>query len=159
MYVCNRETFGYIPDPNEDQKESFIHLRIDHLLKGPNKTYNEPLKLSEHVKGLVKVEKTKLGFDQIYVINLQRREDRRKRIESTLDDLNISYKIFNAIDGKSIDEDYIKNLGIKVLPHYKDPYNDRSMNYGEIGCFLSHYFIWQEVSLRNPTQNCLKLIY
>lgn len=155
MHVCNRESYGYIPDENEDENEqdqeirseSFVYLRSQHLLNGPNKTYNSPLPVTEHklITTKFKKLKTKLGFDQIYVINLERRQDRRRRIESTLDDLNLSFKIFKAVDGKQIDEEYIKKLGIKPLPGYKDPYNDRPLNYGEIGCFLSHYFVWQDV--------------
>ena len=59
--------------------------------------------------------------------------------------MGVSFKLVKAVDGKAIDDESIKNLGISVLPGYKDPYNDRTMNYGEIGCFLSHYFIWKEV--------------
>ncbi|KAK9499358.1 hypothetical protein O3M35_002406 [Rhynocoris fuscipes] len=32
------------------------------------------------------------------------------------------------------------------MPGYKDPYHKRPMKVGEIGCFLSHYGIWKEVS-------------
>lgn len=147
MFVCNRDNYGYIPDLIQDRNQAFIHLKIDHLLKGPNKTYNKPLKISKNIDYdmIPKIEKTKLGFDEIYVINLERRPDRRERIESALDDLGIIYKTMKAIDGRLIDEEYLNKLGIKSLPNYKDPYNDRPLNFGEIGCFLSHYFIWQEV--------------
>jgi collagen beta-1,O-galactosyltransferase len=152
LHVCNREEFGYITEPvsNYDyynSAESFVHLRTEHLIKGVNKTYLKPLATSQFIDltslGLKK-RKTKLGFDKIYIINLKRREDRRQRIESTLNDMNINYEIFEAIDAQNIDLNYIKSLGIKIIPNYKDPYSDRSMNYGEIGCFLSHYFIWKE---------------
>jgi collagen beta-1,O-galactosyltransferase len=146
MHVCNREVYGYLPDSVEDRRASFAHLRIEHLLKGANKTYNEPLPITQNIEAS-KVEKkrSKLGFDEIYVINLERRDDRKKRIESTLDDLEISYRVVKAVDGTAIDEAFIKSLDIKLVPNYRDPYNDRVMNYGEIGCFLSHYFIWKEV--------------
>lgn len=149
MYVCNRDQYGYIPDSIVDKKDAFLHLRTEYLLKGPNKTYNEPLKTSEHLdQSLFKTpRKSKLGFDEIYIINLERRQDRRKRIESALDELGISFKTVKAVDGRVIDEEYLKSLGIKSVPNYKDPYNDRPLNYGEIGCFLSHYFIWKEVYL------------
>ncbi len=131
--------------------ESFFHLRSTHLLNGPNKTYNRPLPITKHldISRVRPKKRTKLGFDQIYVINLERREDRKSRIQSTLDDLNLSYRIFKAVDGKKIDDEYIKSLGIKPLPLYKDPYNDRPLNFGEIGCFLSHYFIWKDVRFSN----------
>lgn len=32
-----------------------------------------------------------------------------------------------------------------MLPGYKDPYSDRVLTKGEIGCFLSHYNIWKKV--------------
>lgn len=149
MHVCNRDIFGYIPDSIPDREESFTHLLIEHLLKGPNKTYNRPLPVSQHIdyKTFVDKKKTKLGFDEIYVINLARREDRRERIEATLEEMNVEFRIFEAVDGSKIDESYIKNLSIKSIPDYKDPYSGRSMNYGEIGCFLSHYFIWKDVRI------------
>lgn len=147
-HVCNRESFGYIPDSTydsyDDQVESFIHLRVEHLLKGPNKTYNQPLPLTKHIS-YKKKRTSKIGFDQIYIINLERREDRRKRMEQTLDELNLSYNMTKAVDGKKIDENYLKDLNIRIIPGYKDPYSERSLNYGEIGCFLSHYFIWKDV--------------
>ena len=152
LHVCNREIYGYIPDivdVGEDLSASFTHLQIEHLLKGPNKTYNSPLPQSTHLTDYIEQKlsppKTKMGFDEIYVINLDRRADRREVIKSTLDALGLSYKVVKAVDGTQIDDEYIKKLGISVLPGYKDPYNDRTMNYGEIGCFLSHYFIWKEV--------------
>ena len=151
MHVCNRETFGYIPDLTtehqsaDDQAESFTHLRIQHLLNGQNKTYAQPLPKTKYLETGKKLKRTRLGFDQIYVINLERRKDRRDRIESTLNDLNLDYQIRNAVDVKKIDDDYVLGLGIKPLPFYKDPYNDRPLNLGEIGCFLSHFFIWKDV--------------
>ncbi|XP_015754199.1 PREDICTED: glycosyltransferase 25 family member-like [Acropora digitifera] len=36
-------------------------------------------------------------------------------------------------------------MGIKMLPGYNDPYGKRPLTMGEIGCFLSHYLIWQEM--------------
>lgn len=35
-----------------------------------------------------------------------------------------------------------------LLPGYQDPYSGRTLTKGEVGCFLSHYSIWEEV--RNP---------
>lgn len=147
IHVCNREIFGYVPDSIPDRETSFTHLRIEHLLKGPNKTYKEPLPISAHIDygTFFNKKNSKLGFDEIYVINLERREDRRNRIQATLDDLGVDFKVFKAVDGTKIDESYIKSLGIKTVPNYQDPYSGRQVNYGEIGCFLSHYFIWKEV--------------
>ena len=153
LHVCNRETFGYMPLVSKDSLnspfESFAHLRIEHLLNGQNKSYNEPLPISQYVDKsfLFSEPKSKLGFDEIYIINLERRPDRKKRISSTLDDLGLSYKIINAVDGQKLTKAHLQELGIEILPNYKDPYRGRSLTLGEIGCFLSHFIIWVDVSL------------
>lgn len=35
-----------------------------------------------------------------------------------------------------------------LLPGYQDPYSGRTLTKGEVGCFLSHYAIWEEVRTR-----------
>jgi len=154
LHICNREEFGYRPITTKDTlytpAESFTHLRIEHLLNGPNHSFIDPLPISKYIdKAFIEQNKTKLGFDQIYVINLERRPDRKKRMSSTLDELGISYKIVSAVDGKLLTANDLSNLGIEILPNYKDPYIGRSLTFGEIGCFLSHYHIWEEVCLIN----------
>ncbi|TNN20348.1 Procollagen galactosyltransferase 1 isoform 2 [Schistosoma japonicum] len=39
----------------------------------------------------------------------------------------------------------LNQLEIQQLPGYADPYHNRSLKLGEIGCFLSHYNIWNEM--------------
>lgn len=39
----------------------------------------------------------------------------------------------------------IKLLGVDLLSGYYDPFSGRSLTKGEVGCFLSHFFIWKEV--------------
>ena len=39
-----------------------------------------------------------------------------------------------------------------LLPGYQDPYSGRTLTKGEVGCFLSHYSIWEEV--RHPPTHC-----
>lgn len=39
----------------------------------------------------------------------------------------------------------IKILGVDLLPGYYDPFSGRTLTKGEVGCFLSHYYIWKEV--------------
>ena len=76
-------------------------------------------------KAFSKKRKTKLGFDQIYVINLARRTDRRERIESALNDLNLSFNMTQAVDSRSLNEDYLRELNVNVVPNYVDPYHHR----------------------------------
>uniref|UniRef100_A0A3B4Z8D9 Si:ch211-13f8.2 n=1 Tax=Stegastes partitus TaxID=144197 RepID=A0A3B4Z8D9_9TELE len=43
-----------------------------------------------------------------------------------------------------------------MLPGYTDPYSDRVLTRGEVGCFLSHYNIWKQV-LQQELQQVLVL--
>lgn len=44
--------------------------------------------------------KSKLGFDEIFLINLERRPERRSRMEWSLNHLGLEHKLVNAVDGK-----------------------------------------------------------
>lgn len=151
MFVCNSRIYGYITEKDSDLEshdENFNFLRREHLLKGPDGGFNEPLPVTKFLES-TKKRRTMLGFNKIYVINLERRPDRKQRMESTLDDLNIAPTIVKAVDSKNLTEDYLKNLGLSIIPNYKDPFSDRTMNSGEIACFLSHYFLWKETVEKN----------
>ena len=52
-------------------------------------------------------------------------------------DRNISYEIYNAIDGKSI------NITADLQQLFRRP--RRSLNIGEIGCTLSHVNLWKQL--------------
>lgn len=41
---------------------------------------------------------------------------------------------------------------MELLPGYQDPYSGRTLTKGEVGCFLSHYSIWEEVVTRGLAQ-------
>ncbi|CAF0973808.1 unnamed protein product [Adineta ricciae] len=159
-YVCNREVYGYIPAQfleamyDEDAiHDLYIHMLIEHQLNGPSQTYLPPIERTSLIDIPFSTEKTKFGLDEIYVINLVRRSDRRARLQATFDILNISARFFDAIDGKhTVDQTYLERLNIRLLPNYEDPYNRRPMNYGELGCFFSHYFIWEDM-VKNDYKN------
>lgn len=44
-------------------------------------------------------------------------------------------------------------MGIEMLPGYIDPYSERILTKGEIGCFLSHYNIWKKVHNKSWCSN------
>lgn len=44
----------------------------------------------------------------------------------------------------------MRSLGVDLLPGYQDPYSGRTLTKGEVGCFLSHYSIWEEVRTPPP---------
>uniref|UniRef100_A0A8C1RAG6 Procollagen galactosyltransferase 2-like n=2 Tax=Cyprinus carpio TaxID=7962 RepID=A0A8C1RAG6_CYPCA len=143
MYVCNREHYGFLPVPLkaqqsvEDEEESFTHTiteaMIDHNIK-PSEFLFTPRKSQD-----------KMGFDEIFLINLKRRLDRRERMLNTMAVLGLEATLVDAVDGKALNTSHLQALGIEMMPGYKDPYSDRVLTRGEIGCFLSHHFTWKQV--------------
>lgn len=55
--------------------------------------------------------------------------------------------LFLSLSIRELSENKLKELGVQMLDGYKDPYGGRSLTLGEIGCFLSHYVIWKDVSV------------
>lgn len=56
---------------------------------------------------------------------------------SLLPALSLSSSALNSSD--------IKKLGVDLLPGYYDPFSGRTLTKGEVGCFLSHHYVWKEV--------------
>ncbi|KAI6191701.1 Glycosyltransferase 25 family member [Aphelenchoides bicaudatus] len=88
-------------------------------------------------------EPSSFGFDNIFVINLKRRPRRLERMKTNMKLLGVQFSLFEAVDGQALTDEDLK--GIRVLPGYLDPYHKRPIKRGEIGCFLSHYKIWEQV--------------
>ncbi|VDK77176.1 unnamed protein product [Onchocerca ochengi] len=82
--------------------------------------------------------------DKIYLINLERRNERKLKMMELLKLMGFEYTWWKATDGQHLDLEPLYSE-VKFLPGYEDPYYKRPMKAGEIGCFLSHYRIWQEV--------------
>ncbi|XP_074871269.1 inactive glycosyltransferase 25 family member 3 [Carettochelys insculpta] len=147
IFVCNQERFGYINVPVkshqtlEDEHINFVHLILEAMVDGP------PMYPSEHVS-LRPKHLGKMGFDEIFLINLVRRPDRRQRMLSSLYELEIDALVVDAVDGSALNSSDIKNLGVDLLPGYYDPFSGRTLTKGEVGCFLSHYYIWKEIVAR-----------
>ncbi|XP_077460689.1 procollagen galactosyltransferase 1 [Stigmatopora argus] len=148
MFVCNKETFGYFPVPMrshatlQDEAESFLHTHLEIMVRNPPLEYSSFLTLPPKQPG-------KIGFDEVFMINLVRRADRRERMLRNLHEMELSCKVVAAVDGKALNKSDIESMGIKMLPGYKDPYHGRPLTKGELGCFLSHYNIWKEIVDRN----------
>lgn len=103
-----------------------------------------------------------LKADCVFVINLKRKPERREYILNHLEErfkyvkTKPKIQLLEAVDGKNIDEKYLSDYGISVLENYTDPYSGRNMTSGEIGCFMSHYQIWEEV-MRQKYQKVIVL--
>uniref|UniRef100_A0A3P9LS18 Collagen beta(1-O)galactosyltransferase 2 n=1 Tax=Oryzias latipes TaxID=8090 RepID=A0A3P9LS18_ORYLA len=143
MFLCNREHYGFLPVPLkaqqtvEDEAESFIHTITEALIE-------HDMAPSEHVYMLPPLQ-IKMGFEEIFLINLKRRLDRRQRMLKTMASLGLQATSVDAVDGKALNTSQLQMLGIEMLPGYKDPYSGRVLTRGEIGCFLSHHSIWRQV--------------
>ncbi|XP_064324435.1 inactive glycosyltransferase 25 family member 3 isoform X3 [Phalacrocorax carbo] len=152
VYVCNQQRFGYINVPVkahqtlEDERINFVHLTLEAMVDGP------PMQRSRHISLLPK-PLTKMGFDEVFLINLVRRPDRRQRMLASLQELEIAPRVVDAVDGSTLNSSDIKVLGVDLLPGYYDPYSGRTLTKGEVGCFLSHYNIWKEIVSRGLEQS------
>ncbi|XP_038836404.1 procollagen galactosyltransferase 1-like [Salvelinus namaycush] len=147
MFLCNKETYGYFPVPLRahnsltDEADSFLHSLLEVNVRNPH------VLPSEYIPAPVKIQ-DKLGFDEVFMINLKKRTDRRDRMLRTLYEQEIACKVIQAVDGKAMNISEINALGIHMLPGYSDPYHGRPLTKGELGCFLSHYNIWKEIAER-----------
>lgn len=77
---------------------------------------------------------------KLYVINLERAQARRERIQKNLKDLDLKFEFINAIDYKLTPKE--------VIDSFRTPLSQRSLwlkelTPGEIACFLSHRKAWQ----------------
>ncbi|KAL1516582.1 hypothetical protein ABEB36_000479 [Hypothenemus hampei] len=148
MYICNEHLFGYITVPLEENDD--IDMDIEHLLNIKIEALNQDsaLYVKDDLETFVKQpKKDKLFFDKILMINLKRRPDRRERMEKCFDELGLEVEVFEAVDGKLLNQTFLETL--TFMPEFKDPYHKRSMKLGEIGCFLSHYNIWNQIVANN----------
>ncbi|XP_006024361.1 inactive glycosyltransferase 25 family member 3 [Alligator sinensis] len=147
VYVCNQERFGYINVPVKshqtlkDEHINFVHLIQEAMVDGP------PMSRSDHIYTRPKLL-SKMGFDEIFLINLARRPDRRQRMLSSLLELEVEPLVVEAVDGSALNSSDIKKLGVDLLPGYYDPFSGRTLTKGEVGCFLSHHYVWKEVVAR-----------
>ncbi|WP_366521686.1 glycosyltransferase family 25 protein [uncultured Marinobacter sp.] len=74
----------------------------------------------------------------ILVVSLVRAAERRAAIETQFASLDLEFEFFDAVDGKD---------GHALFDHY-DPERVRliggkPLTYGQLGCFASHFLIWQ----------------
>uniref|UniRef100_A0A672N0U3 procollagen galactosyltransferase n=1 Tax=Sinocyclocheilus grahami TaxID=75366 RepID=A0A672N0U3_SINGR len=144
MFICNKETYGHLPVPlrahstMQDEADSFIHTLLEVNVRNP------PVEPSRYLPKPVK-RPDKMDFDEVFMINLKRRADRRECMLRALREQEIDCKIIAAVDGKAMNVSEIHAMGVQMLPGYSDPYHGRPLTRGEMGCFLSHYNIWKEI--------------
>jgi collagen beta-1,O-galactosyltransferase len=82
----------------EDDLANFSNLKLKIL------AYEESLPFLREFSGFLMPPppKDKLGVDEVYLINLARREDRRKKMEGCFSVLGIDHEWVKAVDGKLV---------------------------------------------------------
>ena len=81
------------------------------------------------------------------VINLKKREDRLASFKTCHPNLN--FEVFHAVDGEQINYGGLLSQGFDVCHNWIDPLLNTRLTKGEVGCFLSHWSIWQKCIERN----------
>lgn len=83
---------------------------------------------------------------QTYVINLERKTDRKKEMIDKVDYMLHDIEFFKAVEGRgnNVANETIFRLTEQYLFKKKNPYGYISKN-GEFGCALSHYFVWKDI--------------
>ncbi|MFL9776173.1 glycosyltransferase family 25 protein [Vibrio cyclitrophicus] len=85
---------------------------------------------------------------KIFVINLESSIERRKNISCQLNELDFSFDIFNAVDGRDTPTH-------PLFERYNDKlsqaFRAKTLSAGQLGCYASHYLLWEKcVEINQP---------
>ena len=81
------------------------------------------------------------------VINLESREDRLSSFRSH--NPNLDFEVVSAVDGRKVSYKKLLKLGFDVKHDWIDPLLNTPLTKGEVGCFLSHWRIWEKCIAKN----------
>ena len=86
----------------KDYLQNFSNLKMEIM------AYEGPLISTEELSIFVRPppKKSSLGVDKVYMINLERRADRRMKMDLCLSELGIDYEWVKAVDGKKVGHKY-----------------------------------------------------
>uniref|UniRef100_A0A8D8Q9H1 Glycosyltransferase 25 family member n=1 Tax=Cacopsylla melanoneura TaxID=428564 RepID=A0A8D8Q9H1_9HEMI len=153
LYVCNDQSYGYVTVPLEKDTgleydmEQLLNIKLHAIVETEDHGFPVSPLLSKFLPPPPPADK--LSLDEIYVINLKRRPERKLKMVAATSVLSLEVNFINAVDGRKLNDTNLAELGVSMLPGYADPYHKRPMKKGEIGCFLSHYKIWNDVIDKN----------
>eukprot|EP00090_Calanus_glacialis_P014493 TRINITY_DN23297_c0_g1_i1.p1 TRINITY_DN23297_c0_g1~~TRINITY_DN23297_c0_g1_i1.p1 ORF type:complete len:567 (-),score=145.41 TRINITY_DN23297_c0_g1_i1:201-1901(-) len=151
LHVCNDQLYGTVMIPLEDDQELEMDKQVLLYTLMEVTARSDPISVDPLFNKYVQdiPDKTKLGMDNVYLINLERRPDRYSRMKYNLDLIGVDFQLVPAVDGRLIDQNYLIENNIKMLPEFSEPYHGRPLTFGEIGCFMSHHKIWKDMIASN----------
>ncbi|XP_053953383.1 glycosyltransferase 25 family member [Anastrepha ludens] len=154
LFISNKLPHGYIMQPLDVNEGLDVDLQqLVNIRANIVHDQDEVAPVNEYFKEYISYpNKTKLTLDHIYMINLERRPERRVKMEKLFLELGLDVEYVPAVDGKKLSPQQLQDMGVKFLNGYEDPYHHRQMTMGEIGCFLSHYRIWEKVVEREQNE-------
>lgn len=145
LKISNDQLFGFVTVPLDadenfaKEHEQLTNLKIMILNEG------EPVEVERDFQRFISYpEADSMSLDRIFMINLVRRPERRAKMERSFKEIGLDVEHVAAIDGKKLTPEYLDEIGVRILPGYADPFHNRPMTKGEIGCFLSHFWIWEK---------------
>jgi glycosyl transferase, family 25 len=80
-----------------------------------------------------------------YLINLDKDTERLKFVSANFDRLGITFERISAIDGRVFSEEDYK-IFMQDRPRDYNRENTKKWLRGQMGCFLSHYSVWENIS-------------
>lgn len=103
LHICNDDLYGFVPVPLEDNHdpksdfEQLLNIKTEAIGRG------SPLPLDPFLQDYVTYpELWKFGCNEIYMINLERRTERRELMEMSFKELGMDVKQIKAVDGRYI---------------------------------------------------------
>ena len=86
---------------------------------------------------------------KIVVINLDNRKDRLQTFNTT--NPNLTYERYSAVDGNKLSYKKLSEDGFDVNHDWIDPLLKTPLTKGEVGCFLSHWNLWNKCIEENES--------
>jgi len=84
---------------------------------------------------------------KVFVINLATSSARRERVSARLNELGVEFELFEAVDGRKEPHPLFARYDDDLRVRYRR----NALSNGELGCFSSHFLMWQHcVALNQP---------
>lgn len=88
-----------------------------------------------------------INIMKVFVVSLTRSIERRKRMQTSLDNLGISFQFFDAIDASEKNFQYSDRANPELTVKRKG----YALKASEVACFASHYSLWKYcISINEP---------